>query len=709
MRRLPRYQGYLLAEAAIVLALIGTASWAFSWYLDYQVRDMGDQEALAAGQALDEANKAVGAYMTAYFQNLVLNKTINRCKVNAQNQPIDASNNVSDSLNCAPQLDSGGAAITVPVAEIYSPSLTQLRNLGLLRPDFPDSVILPQAAAPATFQLRVGRTGNCLPVPATVPQDCGLDSFITLSQPLLTDDGSSLPNERRLGYVVRTLGQLFGANTTTGSPTQFTGLNGQLLFDATSPRNNPNLVAGITTLGLLAARNGYNSQGFTEFLRRDGTLQMTNNLNLGGNTIVNVGGIEFADTFTPMIGEPCNLTDAEATAFMATSPTAATDDATRRKKRLMAKPGAFGAIRQDKPKASLPQNWATGMLLTCSYDRNKTAQAQALAPPGVVVPAKFAWLKATGGISGQEEAAAGLMDGYETNANFACWPDEKSGDQNYGRQPSSGKEYWNSNPDDDGVYHSYNPGYGLSWLKFIMKGGRVVAYARVNQPTPINGYDNRWVMVTKNGVHYNPLGEYGYYSNVARNIVPTGVPILDSQRAVWVCRLPFYIDDFSVPQGDISLNAFSSWWFTPSGVFYSAGGTRILKANRGNSTAPNYALNASNGNIPVEDESLAEARRVEVPVTNCTYGSTAGITYVASCTNTPQTFYVQGKLKTTEPIWYQAPVAITQSFNFKRRTICTVVGSGTVDWGLPPSVEAPPNEIDCKAYDENGVRIPSYE
>lgn len=88
-----------------------------------------------------------------------------------------------------------------------------------------------------------------------------------------------------------------------GKAMQVAGVDSGMTKDATSVagfqsqwKEQNTAFSNITRDGLLAFRVGYNSALYAIYLRRDGTLPMTGNLNMGGNDINNVKNITAAGT-----------------------------------------------------------------------------------------------------------------------------------------------------------------------------------------------------------------------------------------------------------------------------------------------------------------------------------------------------------------------------------------------------------------------------
>lgn len=215
-----RYQvGFALLELSIALAVAAVSITAFAWSKQVEMREMRGK---LHGELLAEANNALDQYMTTYFSTIV------------------------------------GAGSVPGVVNKMAPTVTELRTLNLLNNSFSATPLFG-----GTYKLTV----TCSPSPCTA--DSKLSGRVWGSAPILNPltsrvDGSALSSAQAV------LGGEGGASQ-IGSGASIEWANG-----ATTP-NPEGLVEGI-----LVARSGDGSAQLNQFLRRDGSLPMTGNLDMGG-------------------------------------------------------------------------------------------------------------------------------------------------------------------------------------------------------------------------------------------------------------------------------------------------------------------------------------------------------------------------------------------------------------------------------------------
>ena len=151
------------------------------------------------------------------------------------------------------------------ISSPLSPTIADLKSQDLLPLGFKDTGIFGQSYAIKIDRLPAGCTSACNEV-------VGL---VYLSSPINNGPG--------LGAALLEIGA-DGAYSSVISPSVMSGLNGTLTV--TNPVAN--------TPGILGASFGYNTGGFAQFLRRDGTLPMTGSLNLEGQKVIKATGV-YAD------------------------------------------------------------------------------------------------------------------------------------------------------------------------------------------------------------------------------------------------------------------------------------------------------------------------------------------------------------------------------------------------------------------------------
>lgn len=232
--------GFTLIEIMLVMAVAGAIA-----VLDMKRRaaDAEDAAARAAGVQMKEMAQAVNGYLVSKYAPLV-SLTDPNCPATGPDRCV-----------LAPQalIDEG----LLPVG--YS-----LRNVWN-----------------AQYSIEVRVVG-------TAPTQ-NLLGIVLTTTPWTTDvEGGGDPKLGSLGRAVREIGPDGGVAT---SPTEISGFSGS--WTAGTAEHS-----GLNRTGQLAARVGYNSAMMTVFLRRDGTLPMTGNLNMGGHDIEVAGAGTFASTVT---------------------------------------------------------------------------------------------------------------------------------------------------------------------------------------------------------------------------------------------------------------------------------------------------------------------------------------------------------------------------------------------------------------------------
>jgi type II secretory pathway pseudopilin PulG len=233
----PRFQkGFLLLETALALLIVSAVG---TIALNAQLADMKDQRAIAQARSLLQVQGGANSYITNYRVQL------------ASNTPITG------------------------VASIYDPKVEELAALNVGMP--PNFLNAPMIGG--SYRVHVATT----PSPCT-PTDCQITAVSWITQPLKENDGTV--DYPRLGLAMQTMG-VDGAVSSNIDVT--TGVvNAAAAGSIRGPNNAWNMTnpAGVVP-GIMAARAGFDSQIFNQFVRRDGQSQMTGNLQLGNGTTNN--------------------------------------------------------------------------------------------------------------------------------------------------------------------------------------------------------------------------------------------------------------------------------------------------------------------------------------------------------------------------------------------------------------------------------------
>ena len=225
--KLPRKtRGYSLVEVAAVSVLLALL---VAGYLANQYDGATTQLAQAQAQRLVALNSAVQNYESVYYSKLVAGTSV-----------------------------SG-------VANALAPTVGELLALGVL-----DSTFNPANFYGGSYAVQLSK------LPAGCVNNCNVTGITYLTTPVTDPQGHE--SDSLAGAALLELGGN-GAVSTQAQAASLAGINSS--FSVANPLG--------TVPGILAMRNGYGAQGFTPYVRRDGSVPATGNINLNGNSIVNAG------------------------------------------------------------------------------------------------------------------------------------------------------------------------------------------------------------------------------------------------------------------------------------------------------------------------------------------------------------------------------------------------------------------------------------
>ncbi len=251
--------GFTLLEISIALTismiLIVAGVWA-------KVNALREERAQIQGDAMVTLSNSVSTYMTNNYTALVNSTAI------------------------------GGFAVPT------TPTIAELITAGLLSNNFNPTNIYSSG-----YQIAISRVPTGCVAPA-----CDLVSLINLSGPII-DYRTGRVDGPSLGAAANRI----GANGGWSNLVNAALISGQ---DGTWNATNPVVVAGVPVAGILGVRGGYGSSGWAQFLRRDGTLPMTGNLNMGTQSINNanaVNSVTLATTSGATVGGTLNVAGATTT------------------------------------------------------------------------------------------------------------------------------------------------------------------------------------------------------------------------------------------------------------------------------------------------------------------------------------------------------------------------------------------------------------
>lgn len=229
-------KGFTLVETALVL---GVASFIGFVAFSQIMKKEEFNRAGMAGSQIKLIGDATNAYITNHYDTL------------------------STLINSTGSTSDVGPRTCISAANTCTITATTLINEGLLPSSFSGKNVYGHG-----YNIVLKRAG-------TSPY-YKIYGIITTDNSLMT--GSNIRYDL-LGQAMREAG--IDSGMTRNSSSQVSGFNGAWTANATDYNN-------INKLGQLAYQTGYGTYNYSVFLRRDGTLPMTGNLNMGSNSINNV-------------------------------------------------------------------------------------------------------------------------------------------------------------------------------------------------------------------------------------------------------------------------------------------------------------------------------------------------------------------------------------------------------------------------------------
>jgi hypothetical protein len=233
-------------EFALVMVLLAIAASADV------VRKVDEQariRANAVASGLEGARNAGNDYLASYYGDI---------------------NKYSGASGATFNSSTGAVAVSNPLR----PSITELRQLGKLPTGHTGRSLIPGGE----YQFFITPNPSGCALPSTPGTMCNLEGMVCINAPLRNRNKIDYI---RLGTAMKRLGA-DGGYSSAGTPATISGLG--------ATWSAPNPVTG-TPPGLLCSRFGYSSSTFSQYLRKDGTVAMTGNLNVGSNSIDNVADV----------------------------------------------------------------------------------------------------------------------------------------------------------------------------------------------------------------------------------------------------------------------------------------------------------------------------------------------------------------------------------------------------------------------------------
>lgn len=235
-------KGFLLPQLAIAV-LVGSVVLAYAGNRYWQgvINEGRDDSARMVGSQLATVNDATKTYATTFFTQIQRGQTVTR------------------------------NGYTLGTDRLLTPSLADLSGLGFLPSRALNPVVYNGQAITYNVRLQIDTQSGC-----TVPT-CNLLFQVTTSAPLMTPGNGAQVDVRRATLAATTASP---ANAGVSLPASMGGDPGVFVAKGGNPiGNNDGAVAG-----LVAIRNGYDSSGFMEFDRRDGSLPRTGDINMQDST-----------------------------------------------------------------------------------------------------------------------------------------------------------------------------------------------------------------------------------------------------------------------------------------------------------------------------------------------------------------------------------------------------------------------------------------
>jgi hypothetical protein len=234
-------RGWMLAELLIAVTLLGGI---LSYYGVRAARETSkeilDNRARLVGTTMKDVAGGAATYSTLFYEQVQLGQAVTR------------------------------NGYTVPAADVLTPTTADLRSLGLLEAKSVNPIVFNGQSIAFSIRFTVDTSTGC-----AVPS-CALTYQVATTTALL-DPRTNAADIRRATLAANTASP---GNAGVSMPATMGG-NPNIFVTTAGSQTGVN-AGGVA--GLVALNSGYDSQGFSAFLRRDGTLPMTGNLNLQDTT-----------------------------------------------------------------------------------------------------------------------------------------------------------------------------------------------------------------------------------------------------------------------------------------------------------------------------------------------------------------------------------------------------------------------------------------
>lgn len=288
--------GFTMIELILVGAIVITMGML---YMQSQVREQNITSARNIGKQMVDLSDALNAYIVSRYGSMGTTQPIKNA---ASTTIVDATGTVvvSDNLDPGPR-----TCINVNTGMANIPSNTSLRycnitiqtliNEGLVPPNFTSLPPFRSAGGLDGYMLSFRVTSG--PVSANWTSAMGAPNIEGMVQTRNAWLNGTRVDYNLIGEAVRTIGPDGGAvgisRTAAGAMSGYLG--GWSIPTQAGITANAGSAYDFGTVGRFGVRAGFGSSQFLQFLRRDGTLPMTGNLNMGAKALINATSVSTVD------------------------------------------------------------------------------------------------------------------------------------------------------------------------------------------------------------------------------------------------------------------------------------------------------------------------------------------------------------------------------------------------------------------------------
>lgn len=229
-----KQSGFFLTELGVALVLFSVFSgiWLYQ-RITAQQEELRLSSAKQIGETAKIVDDALKTYTTKYFTLI------------QRGLPITA----------------GG--YTVPASRVSSPSMADLVAVANMRPQAASAINYFGQSIGFSASIQVDTSDGCS-IPA-----CNLIAIVSSTAPISLVNDSTKPDIQMATIAANTASAANAGVALPESPAVFSGVGGVTIAGNASGQ-----------AGRIAIRNGYDSSGMSEFLRRDGSLPMTGDLRM---------------------------------------------------------------------------------------------------------------------------------------------------------------------------------------------------------------------------------------------------------------------------------------------------------------------------------------------------------------------------------------------------------------------------------------------